>query len=141
MSKSIVKSNKTTQSVPVKTSYASPALRSQTPQMREVNLPAQVQDSQNLITAYKDLNEPLKNFNIQQQKHLIIGLVVFAVLGMGILMGQHFGTKRAVASAEMAKFIPDGAVTTKSEHYHYEKSCYKGENGEDVCVTRSSLKK
>lgn len=141
MSKSIVKSTKPTQSVPVKSNNASPVVRNQVPELREVNVPAPAQDSQNLITAYKDLDEPHRNFNKQQQKHLIIGLIVFAVLGMGILMGQHFGSKRAIASAEMAKFIPDGAVPTKSEHYLYEKSCYKGANGEDVCVTRSSLKK
>ena len=141
MSKSVVKSNKSVEALPKNSSYPSPAVKNNLPQMREVNVPALQVESQNLITAYKDLNEPIKNFNKQQQKHLIIGLVVFILLGMGILMGQQIGGKRAVASADMQKFIPAGAQTTTNEHYHYEKSCYKGANGEDVCLTRSSLKK
>ena len=141
MSKSIVKSNKSVESLPKTASYPKPAVKNQLPQLREVNVPALPSESQNLITAYKDLNEPIKQFNKEQQKNLIIGFVVFVILGMGILMGQHFGSKRAVASAEMQKFIPAGAEATTNEHYHYEKSCYKGANGEDVCLTRSSLKK
>lgn len=141
LSKSIVKSNKSIESLQKNSSYPSTAVKNQLPQLREVNVPALSSESQNLITAYKDLNEPLRNFNKQQQKHLIIGFVVFILLGIGILMGQSLGGKRGVASAEMQKFIPAGAQTTINEHYHYEKSCYKGANGEDVCVTRSSLKK
>jgi hypothetical protein len=141
LSKSIVKSNKSVESLPKNNNNSMALAKNQLPQLREVNSPVNFSESQNLITAYKDLNEPLRNFNKQQQKNLIIGLVVFTLLGMGILMGQSLGGKRVVASADMQKFIPAGAKTTINEHYHYEKSCYKGADGEDVCVTRSSLKK
>lgn len=108
--------------------------------LREVNVPAQTSDvdPNNIITAYKDLDEPLKAFARNQNRHLIIAFVFFIVLGLGMLMGQHFNKKRAVATANLNALIPVGAETTTSEHYYYDKSCYKGENGEQVCMTRTS---
>jgi hypothetical protein len=32
------------------------------------------------------------------------------------------------------------AIPTHVEHYQYDKSCYKGDDGEQVCVTRTSKK-
>ena len=54
------------------------------------------------------------------------------------MMGQKFSQSRGVASADMKALLPEGAETTVNEHYHFDKSCYKGANGETVCMTRTS---
>lgn len=114
---------------PVKANY---------PSLREVNVPAKLDDTKSIITAYKDLNQPARDFALNQKKHLIIAFLVFFALGLGIMMGQK--KNRAVATVEMSKLIPENAVPTTNEHYLYEKNCYKGPNGEDICITRSSRK-
>lgn len=116
---------------PVKSNFSAPSLR-------EVNVPAIAEESNNVIAVYKDLNQPLKDFANLQQKHLFIGFFVFIVLGLGIVLGQKLTQNRGVASPEMAKLIPAGAETSVNTHYHYDKSCYLGENGEQVCMTRTS---
>ena len=133
MSKPVVKFQKKNEITKQNNNFASPALR-------EAKPPVVSEDKKelNVIAVYKDLNEPLRAFARNQNKQLFIGFVFFLILGLGILMGQHFGKKRAVASADMAKFIPANAETTSSEHYYYDKSCYKGEGGELVCMTRTS---
>ncbi|MEQ1722541.1 MAG: hypothetical protein ABL930_05155 [Pseudobdellovibrio sp.] len=134
MSKALTKTDSKNQSL-VRPSF-------QVPSLREVNLPAKPEDSSsNVIVAYKDLNQPAKDIERQHQKNLIIGFVVFFVLGLGLVLGQHFTRNRGVASVEMSNLIPKGAQTTSNTHYHYDKSCYLGENGEQVCMTRESQKR
>ncbi len=114
----------------------------QSPSLREVNTPVKPEDSTvNVIVAYKDLNQPAKDFKHQQQKNLIIGFVVFFILGLGLILGKNLNQNRGVASVEMSKLIPAGVETTSSSHYHYDKSCYVGKNGEQVCMTRESQKR
>jgi hypothetical protein len=112
------------------------------PALREVNVPVVAPENlNNVVAVYKDLNQPAKDFALTQRKQLLFGVVVFAVLALGILMGQHFSKPRGVAGVvgvELSKMIPAGVEETHSEHYHYDKSCYIGENGEQVCMTRTS---
>lgn len=119
-----------------------PSLRQSVPAIREVRALATTEDSpeNNLITAYKDLNEPARNQAKLQKMHLFIAFFVFTVLGLGIVIGQKYNSSRGVASVEMQKLLPAGAVTTASEHYQYDKSCYIDANGERVCMTRTSEK-
>lgn len=107
-------------------------------QAREVNLPAVNREELPVIAAYKDLNQPAKDFAKLQQKQLVIGFFIFLILGLGIMMGQKFSQSRGVASADLQKLIPADADTVNNEHYHYDKSCYKGSNGERICMTRTS---
>lgn len=112
------------------------------PALREVNLPHHPanSESKSLVTAYKDLNQPLLDLAAHQRKNLFIAFVVFTILGVGILMGQQYGKSRVIASQEISKIVPANAELTSAEHYHYDKSCYKGENGEQICMTRTSRK-
>lgn len=67
-----------------------PSLRQTVPAIREVRDLATIEDSpqNNLITAYKDLNEPARNQAKLQKMHLLIGFFVFTVLGLGMVLGQ-----------------------------------------------------
>lgn len=134
MSKSVAKVDKKKFNELQKSSYPAPAIR----EVRELT---NNNESQNVIAVYKDLNQPLKDFANLQQKHLFIGFFIFIILGLGIMMGQHFTKSRGVASTEMAKLIPADAEPTAAEHYHYDKSCYTGSSGEQVCMTRTSQKR
>lgn len=98
-----------------------------------------VKSQHDLVTVYKDLNFDKNQSLLNQQKHLIIAFVAFILLGMGIFMGSHFSNSRGVASASFKGFEAVGTPTF-SEQYHYDKSCYTGENGEQVCMTRTSRK-
>lgn len=111
------------------------------PAIREVNVPVINEDKNNIITTYKDLNQPLLELAERQKKNLFIAFFIFLILGLGIMMGQKYGPNRIVASKEMSKLVPSGAEITNAEHYHYDKSCYKGANGEQVCMTRTSQKR
>ena len=115
--------------------------RSPLPAMRDVSLPQSIspppEQENQVITVYRDLLQPARDLALNQQKHLVIAIVVFVILGLGIVMGQQFSKSRGVASVELNKLVPAGAVTA-SEHYHFDKSCYMGENGEQVCMTRTS---
>ena len=114
------------------------AVRSPLPAVRDVSPPAlQSEEACQVIAVYKDLNQPASELAQSQNRNLVIAVIVFTVLGAGIVMGQHFAKKRGIASAEMNKMIPAGADAT-SEHYHFDKSCYTGDNGEQVCMTRTS---
>lgn len=116
------------------------AYKNPLPAVRDVSPPAIAQiDPANhqVIAVYKDLNQPERDLARAQNRNLVIAVVVFTVLGAGILMGQHFSKKRGVASAEMNTLLPTGVEAT-SEHYHFDKSCYTGANGEQVCMTRTS---
>ena len=112
------------------------------PQIREVNLPA-VHTDQSLITTYKDLDQPAKDFALNQKRQLIIGVFTFVVLGIGIMMGQKFSdsNKRVVASEGMIKMVPQDASVQSSEHYQHDKVCYTEKSGEQVCTTRESRNK
>lgn len=131
MSKAVIKSE-------IKNQIVKPA--APLPAVREVNsalIPAIKEQDNNVIAVYKDLNQPAKDFALRQQRHVVIGFFVFLILGLGIMMGQHFSRSRGLASAEMVKLVPAGVAAT-SEHYHYDKSCYMGADGEQVCMTRTS---
>jgi hypothetical protein len=114
------------------------AYKNPLPAVRDVSPPAVVSsEGPQVIAVYKDLNQPARDQAQLQNRNLAIAVIIFTVLGAGILMGQHFSKKRGVASVEMNKLIPAGAEAT-SEHYHYDKSCYTGPGGEQVCMTRTS---
>ena len=60
------------------------------PSINVKGVPVPSADNNIIITAYKDLNQPLIDFAANQQKHIFIVFFVFIALGFGILMGQHF---------------------------------------------------
>lgn len=135
MSKSVTKFGSQSSKQVSKTANPPPAIR-------EVQAAAPVVESNNFIATYKDLNQPLKDLATQQKKNLIIAFVVFMILGIGIMMGQSIGRQRNIATTEsMSQLIPKGANATVSQHEHFDKVCYKGENGEQVCMTRTSEKR
>ncbi len=113
------------------------------PAVREVRSVANPSEEKNnnVIAVYKDLNQPLKDFAQLQKKNLVIAFFVFLILGLGIMMGQSISKPRGVAAANMNKLVPAGAQMTAAEHEHFDKICYKGEDGEQVCVTRTSQKR
>lgn len=119
------------------------------PQVREANLPAVRHQESSIITTYKDLDQPARDFALNQKRQLIIGVFTFIILGVGIMMGQKFSAKntinvnekRVVASEGMVKMIPKDASINSSEHYEFDKSCYTESNGEQVCTTRTSRSK
>lgn len=134
MSKSVSKVVNKSQNQVSKISQPAPALR-------EVRPVAIQEESNNFIAVYKDLNQPMKDFAALQKKNMWIGFFVFLILGIGIMMGQNFNKSRTIANANMAKMIPAGAKTTTTEHEHFDKICYKGDDGEQVCMTRTSQKR
>ncbi len=134
MSKPISKIVKSYENHIVKTTSPAPAIR----EIKEVVAP---QESNGYVTAYKDLNQPQRDFANNQKKHLFVAFFVFLILGIGIMMGQSLSKNRVPADASLAKLIPRGAEATKSEHEHYDKVCYKGEDGEQICMTRTSQKR
>ena len=111
------------------------------PAVREARAVVPHEEQNNVIAVYKDLNQPLKDLAILQKKNLFIAFVVFLILGIGIMMGQSIGKSRNIATANMTNLIPKGVAATTSQHEHYDKVCYKGENGEQVCMTRTSEKR
>ncbi len=148
MSKQIVKTNGTSganNQVPQRIAhnlqkYSQSAL----PQVREVNVPAVPQNS-SIVATYKDLDQPARDFALNQKRQLIIGVFTFVILGIGILMGQHFSGKnggasdrRIIASEPMAKMIPADAKINSSEQMQFEKTCFSESNGSQVCTTRES---
>lgn len=109
------------------------------PAIRDVTAPALAEEN-NVIAVYKDLNQPARDAEKRQQQHMFIAFGFFIILGLGILMGTHFTKSRTVASTPFKGFAATGE-DVREEHYHYDKSCYKGENGEQVCMTRTSQKR
>lgn len=134
MSKAVTK-------VGVKNSNQAVKIINPPPTVREVRPIAPIGESNNFIAVYKDLNQPLKDLANQQKRNIIIAFVVFLILGLGIMMGQSIGKSRNIATANMTNLIPKGAHATTSQHEHFDKVCYKGENGEQVCMTRTSEKR
>lgn len=134
MSKAVTK-------VGVKNSNQAVKFTNPSPTVREARPVAPVEDPNNFVAVYKDLNQPLKDLANQQKKNLFIAFFVFLILGIGIMMGQSIGKPRNIATANMTNLIPKGANATTSQHEHFDKVCYKGENGEQVCMTRTSEKR
>lgn len=110
------------------------------PSIRQVQaLPAVVSDKNNMLVAYKDLNQDVENQLKQQKQQMFFAFSVFMLLGVLILIGQFMSKPRMVASSEVG-FKVQGEPT-QVEHYQYDKSCYRGDNGEQVCLTRTSQKR
>jgi hypothetical protein len=109
------------------------------PAVRDVNpVPSIRSEQQNTLVAYKDLNQ---NVDLQLQKQrnqLYFAFGVFALIGFFILIGQVISKPRMVAASQVGFEVQ--AIPTHVEHYQYDKSCYKGDDGEQVCVTRTSKK-
>lgn len=127
--------------VPEKAKMALPAeqkINLMPPTIRDVSAPAVLEEN-NVIAVYKDLNQPEIDAKRRQNQQLFFAFGFFIILGLGILMGTHFTKKRGVASDTFKGFIAEGE-DVKEEHYHFDKSCYTGENGEQVCMTRTSKK-
>lgn len=111
------------------------------PALRQVSaLPALTLDSKNnMLVAYKDLNQ-VDELQLRNQKHqMAFAFSIFMLLGIFILIGQFIMKPRMVASTDLGFKVE--AVPSQVEHYQYDKSCYKGENGEQVCLTRTSQKR
>jgi hypothetical protein len=122
--------------------------QSSLPQTREINAPAVRTESSPLVATYKDLDQPARDFELNQKRQLVFGVFTFVILGVGIMIGQKYSSasgssnntveKRVVASDNMVKMIPKDANVNSAEHYEYDKSCYTQSNGEHVCTTRVS---
>ena len=114
------------------------------PSLREVNLQVS-EEIPGVIAVYKDLNQPLREVEQKQKVHLLVAVGIFTVLAMGILMGQKFSNTSSrdislVAPAAKVVAAPASRAETISEHYHYDKSCYFSESGEQICTTTTSQK-
>ncbi len=93
-----------------------------------------------LITAYKDLGSPENRSLLSHSGHLVMAFAAFVLLGFGIFMGSRFSKPREVAVQSGFKGFAADRAPSHVEHYQYDKSCYKGDNGEQVCMTRTSRK-
>lgn len=103
-------------------------------------LNSEINDSKNnMLVAYKDLNQDAEILVKKQKQQMFFAFCVFFLLGIFILLGQFIAKPRMVASTSIGFAVE--AEPTQVEHYQYDKSCYKGENGEQVCLTRTSQKK
>ncbi len=93
-----------------------------------------------VITAYKDLETEKNQSLLNHSGHLVVAFAAFILLGFGIFMGSRFSNSRDVASSSGFKGFASDRAPSHVEHYQYDKSCYKGDNGEQVCMTRTSRK-
>lgn len=111
------------------------------PAMRDVTCPVVAANppTQNMIVAYKDLNESA-HIQLALQKRQFMFAIAFLVLLSAIILAFHQVTKPRAIASTFNGFTTD-ATPTRVEHYQYDKSCYEGENGEQVCMTRTSEKK
>lgn len=91
-----------------------------------------------MLVAYKDLNENAHLQLRKQKQQMLFAFSLFLLVGLLILAGQLISKPRTVAASSVGMQVD--ATPTHVEHYQYDKSCYKGENGEQVCVTRTSRK-
>lgn len=108
------------------------------PEARDVSALPVVAQENGMLVAYKDLNEGTHMQLRKQKQQLVFAFSLFLLLGMLILAGQMISKPRMVAASSIGMEV--GAVPTHVEHYQYDKSCYTGDNGEQVCVTRTSRK-
>ena len=106
------------------------------PVLRDVSPPSVIAEQCPVIVVYKDMNPPPQSKNNQS---LWIAFGIFMVLGLGILLGSHLAKPRGVASAMGAGLVAVGQPSVQ-EHYHYDKTCYTGDSGEQICDTHTSRK-
>jgi hypothetical protein len=126
-------------SAPVKFAPQAVQKNLQPPAMRNVNSqPVAVVDSQNTLVAYKDLNQNLDMQLQIQRNQLYFAFGVFALIGLFMLMSQVISKPSRVSASQVGFEVQ--AVPTHVEHYQYDKSCYKGDDGGQVCLTRTSKK-
>jgi hypothetical protein len=108
------------------------------PEPRDVSaLPVSAQQN-GMLVAYKDLNENTYLQLRKQKQQMLFAFSLFLLVGLLILAGQVISKPRMIAASSVGMQV--GAVPTHVEHYQYDKSCYTGDNGEQVCVTRTSRK-
>lgn len=93
----------------------------------------------NVIATYKDLNQPIQD-QIAFQKKQIMFAVAVIVLATALLLAYHQVTKPRQIASTFNGFVTD-ATPTHTEHYQYDKSCYEGESGEQICMERTSQKR
>lgn len=98
-----------------------------------------VQNQNNVIATYKDLNQPVKD-QIAFQKKQFMFAVAFIVLATTLLLAYHQVTKPRAIASTFNGFVTE-ATPTHTEHYQYDKSCYEGEKGEQICMERTSQKR
>lgn len=99
---------------------------------------AEVPAKNGMLIAYKDLNENIDHQLRRQKQQLLFAFSVFLLMGLLILAGQIISKPRMIASVGPGQQVE--ITPTHVEHYQYDKTCYNGENGEKVCVTRTSTK-
>jgi len=98
----------------------------------------QEKSANGMLVAYKDL---IENTHLQlrrQKQQMLFAFSLFLLIGLLILAGQVISKPRMVAASDIGMQV--NAVPSHVEHYQYDKSCYTGDNGEQVCVTRTSHK-
>ncbi len=105
------------------------------------NLPSVPADSKdaNVLVAYKDLNQNIDMQLRRQKQQLLFAFSFFLMMGLFILAGQTISKNRSIASVGQA--VQVNATPISAEHYQFDKNCYRGDDGEKVCVTRTSEKK
>ena len=109
-----------------------------TAQVRDVTQVPQIEDNHTLV-AYKDLNEGAYLQSRRQKQQMLFAFSFFLLLGLLMLTGQMIQKPRMIASTQVDFKVAE--TPNQVEHYQFDKSCYKGENGEKVCLTRTSEKK
>jgi hypothetical protein len=91
-----------------------------------------------ILVAYKDLNQEAQNQLKIQKQQFLFALGVFTLLGALLLAMQVINNPRKLASEVSEIKVEAKPLTFKPDQY--EKSCYKGENGKQICLTRTSRK-
>lgn len=131
-------------SVPVKTPHPFPSVHKSGLPMAEVREVTALQviatekTANGMLVAYKDLNENAHLQLRKQKQQMLFAFSLFLLIGLLILAGQVISKPRMVASTSLGVKVE--GTPTHTEHYQYDKNCYKGESGEQVCVTRTSRK-
>jgi hypothetical protein len=92
-----------------------------------------------VITVYKDLNEPARALSSRQKKQMVFAVAFIILISTILLAFQQLSKPRTIAST-FNGFATEG-TPTQVEHYQYDKSCYEGEHGEQICMTRTSQKR
>ncbi len=104
-------------------------------------VPSEIQAPQAAtLVAYKDLNESVQLQLQKQKQQFFFALSVFVFLGLFMLAFEVIKKPRNVASNFGATTALIEGTPIVEEHYQYDKSCYQGEKGERICMTRTSRK-
>ena len=101
-------------------------------------VPAQTTEN-NVITTYKDLNQMARDQFSLQKKQMLFA-VALIILASTLLLAYHQITKPRAIASTFTGFATD-ATPTRTEHYQYDKTCYEGEKGENICLERTSRKR